>query len=373
MKKIFRFTKKLLLFIVLILANLLVVVNLTIPLFSHEETKVDYSNWMRDTLDGDKRIIDIAMLGAHDAMTNEIDYFSKLDVTTADSIQTGITGLLIRGFSVKQSKTQVSDTLTLLEQGVRYFDIRLTYNQEKEAWYTAHTYFSTPFDEVLSDIKQFLDQHPGEFLILDIQHVNGVSLTNSEEYEPAFQQIEALFEESQVLEHAYSKGSKELNQITYHDITSNQAKAGVMIITKLQNSNPSFWSYGASIRSAWPNTDQIDEVVLFLDEEALKISLAAALTGNQLPNNTEAVESLQGFRVMQAVLTMKMNPSGIYQGIMEWSLLRRARNFNAVLIDEENFDFWLIAMPIVMVDYSNTNHKDFLDKVMTKIIDYNQK
>ena len=367
MFKVKRMIKRITLAILLVIFTVLLSLNITINFYRKVETKIDYSNWMLETLTDDKRIIDVAMLGAHDAFTNQIRYSSEIDFTTAATIQTGITGSLIRGFSVKQSKTQVSSVTELLEHGVRYFDIRLTYNIRSEKWMTAHTYFSTPFEEVLEDINRFLESHPGEFLVIDIQHVNGIDYSSTEK----FNQILTLFEETNVLARAYQEGIKPLNQITYGDITQNQTQAGVIILSKFIETDASIWYYGDTIRSSWANTDSDLALYQFLTEEANQISLGNAKTGNQIADY-EGINATNGFRVMQAVLTMQMNGEGIIEAISSWSLLAKARKLNPAILEQPEFMTWLTNMPIFMVDYSDSNYLAFNDLIMEILIDVNK-
>lgn len=371
-RKLFKILIKTILTLVVLVLVILLSLNVTAPFLKHVSTENDYSDWMGETLADSARIIDVAMLGAHDAFTSNITIFSAIDEASADSIQTGLTGQLIKGFSVKQSRTQVSDAITLLEAGVRYFDIRLTYNESEEAWYTTHTYFSEPFADVLYQINTFLDDHPTEFVLLDIQHVNGVDLTDSTASTTAYDEIKALFVESGVAAHCYPADQVPLSQITYEAITQNQTLGGCLAITKLSSPDDLFFDYGSTIRSAWPNTDNTETALEFLETEAMTIALAAAMTGNQMAENPIAVDSLGAFRIMQAVLTMQMNVDGILQAAGEWTLLNRAIDFNIALIESEHFEQWLFAMPVVMVDYANTNQANWNDRVMTILLEFNQ-
>lgn len=360
--KIRRILTRILTILIVIVAILLLTINLPFNFFIKKTTIEDYSDWMYETLPTDKRIIDVAMLGAHDAFTNKIAYASEIDFTTAAAIQTGIPGALIKGFSVKQSKTQVSDVTEMLENGVRYFDIRLTHHAKADVWFTAHTYFSNEFIDVLTDMKLFLSDHPGEFLILDIQHVNGI------EYDDLarFDEIKSLFDLSGVLDYAYEEGSKDLKDITYGDITANQTQAGVLVLSKFEESDASFWNYDESIRSAWANTDNAETLYDFLSNESALIDSGEALMNDPL------IDSRTGFRVMQAVLTMQMDGDGIIEGLKSWSLLAKARTFNPELITQADFPAWLVSMPIVMVDYSDSNFQSFNDDIMAIIIDFNK-
>ncbi|MFH0993752.1 MAG: hypothetical protein V1761_05340 [bacterium] len=369
-KKIRRIVTRLLAVIVIILVVLLTTLNLTWNFFLRPATAADYSDWMRETLAGDRRVIDIAMLGAHDAMTSAIRFGSDVDPLSAASIQTGFTGALIKGFSIKQSKTQMSTTAVLLDRGVRYFDVRLTYHEEDAAWYVSHSYFSRPFVEDLEEIETFLADHPGEFVLIDIQHVYGVDYAASIE---EFNAIKALFTDAGILARAVRDDSgMDLADLTYDDVTLNQTRGGVMIFSKFAMDDPFFWDYGTSIRSAWPNTDDAAAAFAFLADEATAIQAGTALTGNQIADFSSGIDSRQGLRIMQGVLTMQMTGSGILSAIGAWSLLTKARIFNAALIAAAEFPFWLSAMPIVMVDYADTNYKSFNDDIMAIIVAFNQ-
>lgn len=354
--------------LLLLIAVPLVALNLTMNFFIPKTTAQDYSDWMLETLDGSRRVIDVAMLGAHDAMTSDISFFSKVDPLSADSIQTGFTGALIKGFSVKQSKTQRSTTADLLLHGVRYFDVRLTYEETEGAWYTSHSYFSRPFSEDLAAIETFLAAHPGEFVLIDIQHVYGVAYDDAEGYTG----IHDLFDASGLFDRAVrDDAGMALAYLTYDDITANRTRGGVLLFSKFTTDDPYVWDYGASIRSAWPNTDAADAAFTFLAAEADLIESGDALTGNQI-SGYDGVDSRQGIRVMQAVLTMQMNGSGILNAIGSWSLLAKARNFNAALIGRTEFLTWLATMPVVMVDYADSNYRFFNDELMEFIVSYNQ-
>lgn len=60
--------------------------------------------------------------------------------------------------------TQSFDIYTQLLMGIRKFDLRICYHNQE--FYIGHTYICIKLQEALSDIKKFLDEHPGEILIL---------------------------------------------------------------------------------------------------------------------------------------------------------------------------------------------------------------
>ena len=311
---------------------------------NHRESVSDYSNWMRETLNGDMLVIDTKMLGAHDAFSSGVNLFSKLDPYTTDSIMMGILGIILKGFIVRQSVTQISSPKTLLEKGVRYFDIRLTYDDEK--WMTKHNYLSSDFLKVAAQIIEFLEGNPGEFLILDFQHINGLSYENNEDYDVFF----SMLQSTGLSEYLYDSNLKELNTITYGDLTDNGTSSRVIIVDKFQKSGKKTFLYSTSIRSNWANDDDFDEVLSFLEGEKSIID-----------NNSE----IEGFKVMQAVTTMQMNFKGIIEAIKSWSLIERAEKFNTDLFEYDGFEKLADTMPIIMVDYSDSYQ--FVDNIMNFI------
>jgi hypothetical protein len=79
------------------------------------------------------------------------------------------------------ARCQRSTCQQQLQQGIRYFDIRLAKFQEKkkekneskvsESVRVIHGLFGAEIGALLTDIDKFLDQHKGEVVILDFQHI----------------------------------------------------------------------------------------------------------------------------------------------------------------------------------------------------------
>ena len=351
MKRTVRLLRRIILFVLLTIVMLLSIVNIPWFFVSGKVTETDYSNWMNENISFDKKVIDIKMLGAHDALSADIDIFSDVDNKSSDSLMQGFVGKLIKGFSIRQSKTQVVGAKELLESGIRYLDIRISYNESEETYYSVHNYFSSPLIDSLTEISLFLEENPGEFLILDIQHVYGVDYDNSED----FFDIYELFEEASLLDYAYSDDLIELKDITYGIATNNGSEASVMIFSKFTEDNNLFWDYESSIYSPWPNEDEYPKIVDFLEAETLVIDNSTVLQNK--------------FRVMQAVATMEMSLTGIMRSFATWSLLGRAKDFNRYLLDYDNFFQLTEAMPIIMLDFASD--KDTVDEFMGLIISYN--
>ncbi len=350
MKKITKhYILKKILVILFVFIGLILLINLPIITLRNNKTNTDYSNWMSENVSYDKKVIDVAMLGAHDAFTQDMNIMSKLDPYETNSIMQGTTGFLVKGFIYRQSKTQLATATELLQSGVRYLDIRLSLDGDK--WYTKHNYISGEFDLIAEEITEFLNNSPGEFLILDFQHIDGVDYNNVSDYNLFYN----MLDEYGLLEYAYNVN--QLDSLTYGQLTNNGTQAKVIIISKFTNSNTYVLPYDDSIRSNWADSDDFDFVINYLHEEV---------------NDIDESTSMNKFRVMQAVTTMQMSGSGILNALGDWSLINRAKRFNSYLIDSEDFDNLLIYLPIIMVDYANTNANQFNDEIMQKIMDFNR-
>lgn len=343
-----RILRGVLLFFTVVIIVVLVL-NTPIIILHHNSNETDYSNWMSETLNNEQRVVDIAMLGAHDSFSNEINLFSKLDPYETNDMMRGATGVLIKGFIMRQSITQISDAKELLSSGVRYLDIRLTYDEEN--WYTKHNYLSGDFEPIANQITEFLDENLGEFLILDFQHISGLDYASLEDYQTFVDMLQSYG----LLD--YAQTVNDLSALTYGDITTNGSLSKVIIVSKFENSENKIMNYDEVMRSNWADSDDFDYILEYIQTDS---------------DEVEEENINDQFRVMQAVATMQMSGSGILKAISSWSLINRANDFNNYLLKYDQLEVLLEYLPIVMVDYSDTNNNNFNQNIMELIIDFNQ-
>ena len=342
------FLKRLLIVLVILI---LFVISINIPIITLDKQTVgtDYSGWMQTTLDNSQRVVDVAMLGAHDAFTSEMKITSRVDELSADSIMQGVPGFFLKGFIYRQSVTQVVGATDLLFAGVRYLDIRLTYDEGE--WYTKHNYIASDFIPILSEIKDFLETFPGEFLILDFQHIHGLDYSSQTDYDVFYQ----MLEDSGILDYTYEVTN--LSDLTYGQLTANGTEAKAILISKFEDSQGKIMYYNDSMRSEWANSDDFDQIMTFLENEAETVL---------------DLNLLDRFRVMQAVSTMQMNPAGIIKALGSWSLINRADSFNYDLLNYDDLGIILESLPILMVDYANDSNHGINDALMQIIMDFNR-
>ena len=328
----------------------LLMFNVTIMSLSHQQTNEDYSNWMRDSIDPQHPITEIAMLGAHNAFSSEITYFSEPAIDAHD-IFSHPAALPIKGYLIRQSVTQRASTKELLEDGIRYFDMRLTYKNNQ--FYTVHNYISEPLEDVLQAFQDFHESIHGEFILIDIQHISGVDYQSVEHY----QSLMEVFHTYDIIEESFFEPTIPLHSVTFGDVTNNMQKTSYVILDKFDVEHKETYQYVSNIRSSWPNKDRAEDIFNYLIDESNMIA--------QLDNHT------LNFRVMQAVATTALNVSGVMKSIVDWSVIQRAKDLNQILFDHEAFESLMISMPIIMLDNTNDNIDGLLDNYMERIMTYN--
>lgn len=339
--------------LILLSLLLLLVLLLELPFLAADGSTdgADHSGWMAATLSGPERLVDIAMPGAHDALTAGMHLSSPVDeASVASPFQLGI----CKGLGYRQSKAQIADLPALLAGGVRYFDIRVTRDASTGAFYTVHNYYSTPLADELAAFRGFLAAHPGEVLVLDFQHCYDSTSPDALLGPAHFGELYALLQQSGVLGYAQAP---DLTSATYGQVTAGGSRAACLVLMKYTGGGKELLNYTSSIHSPWFNTDSPEAVFAGLDGVALQVQSGQV--------------SRDVFRVQQAVLTMQASPSGILNALGSWSLPRRAQGFNAKLADVQN-STWLAAMPIVMTDHSLSTAGDAHARLMAAILQFDQ-
>lgn len=323
-----------------------------------------YANILKEAeIEGDTKVIDIAMLGAHDAFSHKINLFSSVDPAEEGIVTSKPVNAVFKGGLVRVLKAQQASAKTLLNRGVRYFDVRIS--NYKGEWYTKHGLIDTKLKYYVGDIYNFLKDKPKEFIIFDIQHIylGDKSMNNFMNY---FSNI-TLMKENLVLDDFLNHSSTTpLSDLEYFDVTGG-TRGGIILLlnddaTAAANHGRKFYERGngesevKAIRSKWHNRQEVKDIINDINTEA-----------NYLKE--EAIKPY--FRVNQAQLTpdyMK-RPLGT---LWNWSLLNLAAKSNKVLLNQPNFKNWLNEMPIFMVDFANTNSGNFNTKINKIILEYNK-
>ena len=76
--------------------------------------------------DKNPRIVEIAMLGAHDAFTHKLSFTSPADSNDKNIVTSKVASIFAKGLAIRLSKSQNASATQLLYSGVRYLDVRVT-------------------------------------------------------------------------------------------------------------------------------------------------------------------------------------------------------------------------------------------------------
>jgi hypothetical protein len=317
-----------------------------------EEAGFDFSHIMEDNLDGNEKIVNIAMLGAHDAFSHKI---------TGASVQAEDNGILSRepfrwlstGIFARLGKAQQSGTAELLSAGVRYFDIRITLLDGGETLYTHHSMVSAKLEEYWIPLLDFLQENSGEFVILDFQNTP----------ENCIEPLKVFLKETK-----NKSGLSASNFIHYdsnttllQDISYNESKGGMILLVDSYGHETEglFYERAENMRSVWHNTMDYEYMTAAMESEYAAI----------LSNPGE----MHKLRVNQAQFTPNTdNAGGILQALAGWSLLDIANKTNPYFLGSDSFEKHLVAMPIYMVDFADTQAENFNRHIIEKINAFNR-
>lgn len=339
--------------------------------------------------DANPRVIDIAMLGAHDANTSSIKNDAPLD----DSAE-GILKDLIpvsRGFQYRYAVTQAVSVENLLKQGARFLHLKYTYFEGN--WLVSHSFAG---GEIRTDIMQilgFLAQNPGELLVLlfqptyfgdqsyDTFHnwLAGVTLNGKNIYDYVYYDKANVFgyvdnggtfaEGECALDN--SRTGTHISALRYNTVTDDGNSAGVVLLDRREkkidynHDTPTseysdlFYDMDFNAEHEWHNR---------LGEKALTECI-----GNTADEIAAGGEYRTKLRVNQTQAAFSTETFGdVMRALGAWSLLKFAEKHNAALVENEDFYEWLRAMPVFQVDFANSSYGDFNAKVNALIRSYNE-
>ncbi|XP_059057879.1 PI-PLC X domain-containing protein 3 isoform X2 [Achroia grisella] len=211
-------------------------------------------NWMRDLPAQlkDVPLIYLAIPGSHDSMTYGITRASTL-APDAEPILHRLYPLF-RGTIIRWTITQAIDTKQQLLIGIRYFDLRLATKKDENHYFFTHGLYAEEISKPLQQIRDFVDSHPGEVVILDLQHFYGFQ---PEDHQRLMRYLLNIF------------GAKLIpRQIDLQSITLNSlSRLRQQVVVVYRNQSVSaiseFWQ-SQLLPSPWPQQDRTAGLVNFL-------------------------------------------------------------------------------------------------------------
>lgn len=160
-------------------------------------------------------------------------------------------------------------------------------------------------------------------------------------------------------------GGVTIDDLTYNDVTQNGTSAGVVLMDRREYEIPEgeteesdfsayFFDIDSNASHEWHNRMGTDVLADDIQRYAMEISVTRLYRWK--------------LRVNQAQATVSVATVGdVFRDIGAWSLVKFAEKHNAALLDNENFDMWLKAMPVFQVDFANSDRGDFNNRVNAKI------
>ncbi|MCU0239353.1 MAG: hypothetical protein MUC29_07915 [Pyrinomonadaceae bacterium] len=137
---------------------------------------IGQANWMTENskILGNKQLNEIALPGAHDAGTFTISSSKGIGLSKDDGISSPDNKQIKRILSFGTvfsdwAKTQERTTTEMLNDGIRYFDIRVCVDS-KGVLMTCHGLYGASVESILVDVHKFTEQNPREIILLGFNH-----------------------------------------------------------------------------------------------------------------------------------------------------------------------------------------------------------
>lgn len=348
----------LLIIVILALIAAVLVAQLPFTFTRAADPSQEFNNVLKKAYDsnpnfGDTPITKIALLGAHDSLSNDIEYSSASDPNEEGIASNKFYYYVARGAIARYSKAQKHDVLTQLNAGVRYIDARITCIDKE--FYSSHGMVSAQLRKSLSQILEFLSKNSGEFIIFHIVHFYPGESSQQELDEF----IKSVTYKGKCLYDFVNydvENTASLSELTYNKLTDSGKKAGVLLVGSHKDKNDYSKYYKLNkVNSAWHNVADSEKVVELINE------------------NCKKVKDLKGDTLVINQAQTTPTKDDLIKTLIGWSLLDMAAKHNIALLENENFDKWLSAMPIFVCDFSTSTDGDFNAKINEKILNYNKK
>jgi len=303
-------------------------------------TQNDYGNIMGENIEGNPRVVDIAMLGAHNAFSTGINARSSLDPNSRDMEflrDNPWTMMFGNGLAARFARTQKSSPYDLARRGVRFFDVRATFIDGE--WYAAHGLVAAPLADCLGDLIRFMDETEGEVLVISFHQSLGGYIDYLVDYALGVTRGGKALRDFV----RYDMDAIPLGQLRYEDATGGGSGAVIAC---------SWDVYGL-----WHDTNDPDALLRDIGEWNEELKTYMGWRANYLRWN-------------QAQLTAQWGWPALLRAAPDWSLLAMAHRLNHRLLGD--LPAWLPQMPILSVDYADDMNCGFNDRAIEIINEYNR-
>ncbi|XP_072944750.1 PI-PLC X domain-containing protein 3 [Epargyreus clarus] len=216
--------------------------------------KLNLESWMAELPEPLKNIpiIYLAIPGSHDSMTYGITRSSGL-APDAEPILNRLYPLF-RGTILRWTITQTLDAYQQLLIGIRYLDLRLATKTGEDKFYFTHGVYAGEITHPLMQVKEFVDKHPGEIVILDFQHFYGFT---PDDHNKLMRYLLNLYGPKLIPKQL------DLQRITLNSLRRLQQQVVVVYRHQSVYATDEFWQ-PQMLPSPWPQQDSILGLLSFL-------------------------------------------------------------------------------------------------------------
>lgn len=137
----------------------------------------------------------------------------------------------------------------------RYFDLRICRRDEDNLFYFVHGLYCEEINEPLIQIRQFLDSHPSEFVVLDCQHFYNF---NDSDFTVLADQLIQIFQNI-----CYGQEHGNLADLTLDNAAAQQTQ--VVIIYRSSRTIPVLFWPSDYWPNPWPNQIKVSKLQEYLD------------------------------------------------------------------------------------------------------------
>jgi hypothetical protein len=256
------------------------------------------------------------------------------------------------GTTARFSKNQFSGAEGLLNAGVRYLDVRVTYMDG--GWYTENTKISGLLEGYVRSTIRFLAANPGELVIFDLPSVR----LGESDYPTFWRHLWSISEGGQTLADFifYDSTTMPLDSLTLDQATNGGSSAGIVMFARDDRPDPRFYFRDENVRSRGLSQRNTANVINAVNEEQ---------------QNFATGEFDSRLRVSQAQLQPALGGSGLINSLLGWSYMRLAQHHNAEIINY-GIESWLPKTPIIMLGFAESTYGNFNPNIVGRINAYNR-
>jgi len=229
-----------------------------------------FSDWMADlpVHAHHKPFNQLSIPGSHDSCTASLDRDGGLHPDAPELYRDvlRVLGSWAKTVALRWSQTQDRTFEDQLDIGIRYFDLRISVRPGFQELFLVHGFYGESVGHCLTTISSWLDSHPKEIVLLDMNHFHGLE---DDHHQSLIKDIHEIFggklvpvrNDARNLTLAEMWKERQQVIVFYHHV-----KRGVSSPNRLQPTIDFLWP-GSMIPSPWPRATRIKDLIEFLERD----------------------------------------------------------------------------------------------------------